>query len=501
MNSQSITTAKTMALIAALFGWLFDGFEMGLFPVVARPALMELLKPELDSLEPEAVDALIGRWFAVITAAFLVGAATGGVVFGWLGDRIGRVRAMSLSILTYAIVSSLAAFAQAPWHFVVIRFLAALGMGGEWSLGVALVMEIWQGRSRGLLAGLIGAFGNLGYVLVALLSLFLTQFQSGIESLLRTVSFPESWIGALMANSGWRLLMVMGILPALFTLVIRLFVRESDRWTHERDQGKTQGWETIDLTGVLIGAAACFGILYLWADDFSWPVRLGGTALFLIIVLAGYLWPIRNYLKRSGESSDAKRQILTMMLIGAALSGVALLGTWGSVLWSPNWADKLSNKLAGAKQWTQFWSAMGATAGCFVAAMIGEKFSCRFGYAFLLAISLASAQLFFRTNTEWNTWFLVTVFIAGGCTATFYGWLPLYLPELFPTRVRATGQGFAFNFGRIIAAIGALQTGALMNGYFKGDYGQACALMSFIYLAGFFLIPFMRETKGAALPD
>ena len=125
--------ARTMALVAALLGWLFDGFEMGLFPVVARPAVMELLGDQ-------ASDALFGRWYGVITAAFLVGAATGGVLFGWLGDRVGRIRAMTLSILTYAIVSALGAFAQQPWHLMVVRFLAALGMGGEWSLGVALVM-------------------------------------------------------------------------------------------------------------------------------------------------------------------------------------------------------------------------------------------------------------------------------------------------------------------------------------------------------------------------
>ena len=161
MNQVTGDRGKYMALVAALLGWMFDGFEMGLFPVVARPALQELMGDQFS-------DALFGRWYGVITAAFLVGAATGGVLFGWLGDRIGRVRAMTISILTYAIVSALGAFAQHPWHLVAVRFLAALGMGGEWSLGVALVMEIWQGKSRGLLAGLIGAAGNLGYVIVAL---------------------------------------------------------------------------------------------------------------------------------------------------------------------------------------------------------------------------------------------------------------------------------------------------------------------------------------------
>ncbi|MCY2945312.1 MAG: MFS transporter [Planctomycetota bacterium] len=486
--------ARTMALVAALLGWLFDGFEMGLFPVVARPAVMELLGDQ-------ASDALFGRWYGVITAAFLVGAATGGVLFGWLGDRVGRIRAMTLSILTYAIVSALGAFAQQPWHLMVVRFLAALGMGGEWSLGVALVMEIWQGRSRGLLAGLIGAAGNLGYVVVALLSLFLVQVQAVLGSFLTAIHIPQAWIDQLAANSGWRMLMLMGILPALLTLGIRFFVPESQSWKEENTKGTTKGWATKDLLGILVGSVACFGILALWANDVDWAVRIVGTAGCLGVVTIGYLWPIRSYLARNDETPAFRRDTMSMMLIAAGLSGVALLGTWGSVLWSAPWADKLSDMLPGAKQWTQFWSAMGATLGCLVAALLGERFSRRWTYASLLVISLGSAQLFFRTNETWSSWFFVSVFFVGACTASFYGWLPLYLPELFPTRVRATGQGFGFNFGRILAAIGALQTGALMDGVFKGDYGRACAAISFIYLAGFLLLPLMRETHGKPLPD
>src|SRR6266403_5503222 len=131
--SKAIIRGQWMALAAALLGWMFDGFEMGLFPLVARPALRDLLGSTNDQE--------VGVWFAVATASFLVGAATGGVLFGWLGDRIGRVRAMTLSVLTYAIFSGLCAFATTAPEIAVLRILAALGMGGEWSLGVALVME------------------------------------------------------------------------------------------------------------------------------------------------------------------------------------------------------------------------------------------------------------------------------------------------------------------------------------------------------------------------
>ncbi len=164
LESSSSTggAGKWMALTAALLGWLFDGAEMGLFSMVGRAAIQDLMGFGLTP-SPAQEKGEIRFYFGVVIAVFLVGAATGGVVFGWLGDRIGRVRAMSLSVLTYALFTGACGFAKTPWQIAVLRFIASLGMGGEWSLGVALVMEVWPNRSRGLMAGLIGAAANVGY--------------------------------------------------------------------------------------------------------------------------------------------------------------------------------------------------------------------------------------------------------------------------------------------------------------------------------------------------
>src|SRR3954464_7875345 len=139
-------------LVAAFFGWMFDGLEMGIFPLVARPALQQMAGAAgLPS------ESYIGQWMGIITALFLAGAAVGGWIFGWLGDRLGRVRAMSLAVICYSVFTGVTFFAQTPAQFGACRFVAALGMGGEWSLGVALVMEVWPEKHRALLAGLIGA--------------------------------------------------------------------------------------------------------------------------------------------------------------------------------------------------------------------------------------------------------------------------------------------------------------------------------------------------------
>src|SRR5437870_1075750 len=149
IGSSSPTRGQWMVLLAAFLGWLFDGYEIGLFPVIARPALKGLLGAVGDDK--------VGWWMGIITASFLVGAALGGLVFGWLGDRIGRVKGMALSILTYSLVTGFGYLAQDPWHLAIVRFISALGMGGQWSLGVALVMECWPERWRPMLAGAIGA--------------------------------------------------------------------------------------------------------------------------------------------------------------------------------------------------------------------------------------------------------------------------------------------------------------------------------------------------------
>src|SRR5581483_5992457 len=155
---------RNLALLAALLGWMFDGMEMGLFPLVGKDALRDLLGA---GAEQDVID----KWFGIVTACFLVGAATGGVVFGWLGDKVGRVRAMTVSVLLYSLCSGLSAASGSPEELAALRFVGALGMGGEWALGVALVMEVWPNTSRAWLAGMIGAFGNLGYSVCGLIAL------------------------------------------------------------------------------------------------------------------------------------------------------------------------------------------------------------------------------------------------------------------------------------------------------------------------------------------
>jgi hypothetical protein len=233
------------------------------------------------------------------------------------------------------------------------------------------------------------------------------------------------------------------------------------------------------------------------------------------------------------EGTEGWGKTFGRMLLGAVLSGVALLGTWGSTQQAPSWADKMVEAkfnaekadliAAGnveaadalvrprAKEHTLIWLSIGAIIGTMVAALMGDWFGRRTAYFLLCVSSLASVWYLFLTNDSYGTKFLVTSFLAGTCTASFYGWLPLYLPELFRTKVRATGQGFGFNFGRIIAAIGVLQVGNLLTAFDKDvmlgsitiphGHPLACSTISLVYLVGMVVIWFAPETRGKPLPD
>jgi hypothetical protein len=152
-----------------------------------------------------------------------------------------------------------------------------------------------------------------------------------------------------------------------------------------------------------------------------------------------------------------------------------------------------------AKAWCQFLLSIGAILGCFAGPLMANVLGRRPAYFLLCLFSLASCAYLFRVLDEFNWIFIATTAVVGLVTASFYGWLPLYLPELFPTRVRATGQGIAFNFGRILAAAGALTTGQLVGLF--GGYAQACATITLVYIVGMMLIWLAPETKGRPLPD
>ena len=430
-RATAISSGMQMTLVAGFLGWMMDGYEQAIFPLLASPALKSMVPAEIAASGPAAVNGWVGGWMGWITASFLVGAAFGGAAFGWLGDRIGRVRAMSWSILFYSLFSGVCYFAQDPTHLMGARFLAALGMGGEWALGVALVMEAWPERHRSKMAAAIGMAANFGMVLVGCVA----------------IAYPAS------ADS-WRVHFLIGASPAIITLLIRFFVPESEKWQRASEQAAVA----------------------------PRPSRIGEVfgAEFLRSTVGGIL-----------------------------MVSVVFVGTWGAVQWIPLWVTELAGpQVPQAKAYAMVIVSLGACVGTVLAPLGLARLPRRLGYQLLCVLACASTAWIYRTPASWEgqllfgvfpAYLALKIFVLGMTATAFFGFMPLYLPELFPTRVRATGQGICYNTGRLVAVPFVLLSGKLVE--WLGGYQHAAAAITLVYLAGLGIAYLGRETTGQALQD
>lgn len=452
--SPSQWRARWITLAAAFLGWMFDGVEIGLFPLVARPALQELLA--------DMGDADVGRWIGIITACFLIGAALGGLIFGWLGDKIGRVRAMVISILMYSLFTGAGFFATEAWHLGLFRFIASLGMGGEWAVAVALVVECWPEKYRPRLAGAIGAAANFGFLFIAIIASI----------------FP-------VTTGSWRWMMLVGASPAILALFVVGFVPESEKWKESRKTAVKA--PVVEIFGRGLRKRTLLAIVF--------------SAIPLIGTWAAVSGWIPSWVEQMTQARLVEKELPGSQIIAASghdLSG--LLRDAQTKLPEGTW-KRIAGESARSKANVQIIISTAAIVWCFLASLMGGWWGRRPVYFGLCLSSVLFCGWLFNFLDMGDGWLFWSVtWIVGGVSAAFYGWLPLYLPELFPTRVRATGQGLAFNFGRILAAIGTLYMGELVR-LLGGDYGSAMGKITLIYLVGMIVIWFAPETKGKPLPE
>jgi MFS family permease len=273
---------------AAWLGWLFDGLDMHLYVLVAAPFVAELIGA---ASEKDADVGLYGSW---IQAAFLFGWALGGGFFGRIGDRLGRSRALMLTILTYALFTGLSFFAQTWWQLFIFRFLAALGIGGEWAVGASLLSETWPRRWRPWMAAVLQTGVNLGIMLAGLANF-------------------------LLAAQPKRYVFLVGILPAFLVLWIRRSVPESDEWQGAKKRAARTQPGFRDLFGgsvrritILTIAVCSLALTAHWAFLF-W-----------------YLQHLRNLPDLSAWTDAQKSQLVSEMVWLVTLSSMAgnFLAAW-----------------------------------------------------------------------------------------------------------------------------------------------------------------------------
>jgi len=417
---------RLLVLVAAFLGWTFAGAQMALTTLVMRSAMIDLL----GLVEPlDATDEpLVGQWSAWLVGSFLLGAAAGGLVFGWIGDRLGRSRAMGLSILCFSLFCGATYWVESPLQLIVLRLLVGLGIGGTWPNGVALVSEAWPNASRPMLAGVMGAAANVGLGGMAAIGM---------------------WIDIEPAN--WEWTMLVGAVPVLLALLVFALVPESPRWLASRATGARGE----------VGVAGRSPVLEVFR-----PPLLGIT------------------------------------LIGIVLGTVPMIGGWGSANWLVPWAEKVGADAEvpdyALKSATQFWRSVTSIIGSLLGGWVASRVGRRRCYFLVSLGSLVTAQYLFWRVIPGDGQFMVLVAALGFFNGMYFGWLPLFLPELFPTHVRSTGAGVTYNFGRIITAVAVLATGAMMT-RFGGDYAQVGTITSLVFAVGMGVILLAPDTARRQL--
>ncbi len=414
-TTAEVTWYNWAVLALASAGWIFDVFEGQLFNITRGQMLPELLGVPPDSAQVKLYgDALLG--------VFLVGGTIGGLLFGSLADRIGRRPTLVITILMYSLFSGLTAFVTHWTHVAVLRFLVAMGVGGEWAVAASLVAEVFPTRNRAIAGGIFHAssvFGTMGAGLVALLT-----------------------------GSKWRLAYLIGVAPALLTLFVRWIVRESDVWVKATAQER-KGGDLRELLGVApwnVRAIACMLLAAVGLATF-WSITVAGQDL------------AREALLREGRSPEQAAESAKV-----AYSWIQTLGGGlGLLLFAP-----LANR-------------------------IGRKAAFIFYHVAAVA-SVYAVCLLPRTYHE-LLWLLP---IFGFLTLGMHAGYAIYFPELFPTRLRATGTSFGFNVGRLAAA-----PMLWLSGYLKSKYGleTTLLLLSNLYLVGLLLLLPLPETRGRELID
>ncbi len=399
-------------LVVVFAALVFDGVELGLMPIASLSVSQSLLG---NAYTP----ALGGDWFARFTASLMLGAAIGGIALGSLGDRIGRTRAMGISILFYSVFAAMGAWTRTQEQMLALRFLVGLGVGGLWPNGIALVAECWPGAKRPLVSGAMMAGLNTGILLLSQLA--------------------RLWP---VTPDSWRWIFYLAGVPALLGVLVLVALPESPSWL------------------------ATVGV----AKVRSAPLReLFSTGL------------------------------IRFTLVGIAVSAIPMIGAWSASKWMIPWADQVAGKgNIGYKAVTQGCWALGAVIGSFAGAQLAAWLGRRRSYVLISFGAVTLTWAMFLLTAPLRPEFHAIVFVQGFVSTLFFGWLALYLPELFPTHVRATGSGLAYNSGRFATAVGVLLAGFLFSAL-GGDYSRVGALCGIVYALGIVVIWFAPDTRSADL--
>ena len=460
---EGISRYQWLVLLIASLGWVFDVFEGQIFVASMRDAM-----PALLGVGPD--DDSVSAWNNIAFGFFLLGGAVGGVFFGVVSDRIGRSKTMILTILFYSMFTCLSAFSQEAWHMVVLRFLVAMGVGGEWAVASAMVAEVMPKRSRATMGSIFHASSVFGTLLAAATIAMLIGNQALNDRLA-----AAGW-------EGWRIGFAIGVLPALLTLWIRWKLREPDSWQRAQDRAKedatqkpgqvTELFSSENLRATLVGVTlATIGLVTFWG------IHIYGKNALLRQAQASAL-AAENVVQPGPGADDAAK-------VAFEVSKSQALAIHAAAIKRSEMLSMTLNTIGGG---------LGLVLFGWISNLLGRKGAFILYHLVAFAVVILLFQYLLPSNAS-PTVIAICLPIFGFFTLGMHAGYAVYFPELYPTRLRGTGAGFCFNMGRLGTAAAFFVFGF----WIKMAPESQALLLAPLYLVGAVVILFGRETRGTDL--
>ena len=427
-----ITRYQWLVLLAAWLGWGFDVFDGILFNYVAPNCIPTLLHLPLGS---EAARKATLFWNGTLTSLLLLGWAAGGILFGFICDRFGRMRTLMFTMVLYAVGTAACAAATNLWMLAAFRLVASLGIGGEWAAGASMVAEIMPERRRVEGGALLYTAAPFGLFLAT----FLNYQVAGV------------WFANDTEHS-WRYVFLFGLLPAAAAFAVRWFVHEPERWQTVKERSQAH-------------------VRQIFAPELRRRTLLG--TMTTIIALIAW-WSCNAFIPVIATGLARTEAVLRSLDRSATLN---LIEHW-----------KLTATVA---------FNLGGLIGTLLTIPLAKRLGRRPMFGWYFAASAAAIFATFGIDMPAATR-LYMFFLVGMPVFGVFGAFPFYLTELFPTRLRATGAGFCYNIGRVLAAVGPFVVGAAAA---RGTAMQTIFYVGFAPLLGLLLVPLIVETRGGTLAD
>jgi MFS family permease len=405
-------------------------------------ALILTIGAALHQLLEPSQHKFIPAYAGAVIAITVFGWGLGGLLGGILADYIGRKRSMTLTILAYSFLTGLSALSWSWLSFAVFRFLVGLAIGSEWATGASITAELWPDNARG--KG--GALLQCGYPIGSIIA-------------------SAVWVAiGTSGPSAWRYMFLIGVLPALIVVWILRNIPESPRW--EQSNRQRRAAQQLRRQGAALHGEDAAIVRFTLFDMFAEPAvrtRLVLTFVMSLSVTIGY-WGVSSFVPS---------------YVGAVATAAKLA--------AQRWVG-----LAGLVQ--NLGALLGFICFGFLADALGRKPTTFFYYL----LSLILTPIVYLWVKEIHLLLLVFA-IFGFFTQGIFSWTAVWLPELFPTRMRATAAGFIFNVPRLISFVAPLFAGRVLVSL--GGYGKAASIVGLFYVLGLVAVPFLPETKGKPLPE